>query len=71
MVEGVQSCSAMAQGGREGNTFEILVFLPVSFFPCFLLFPSLFLFLGVGKEVRRERRMVHKDIGVRKGDHQL
>jgi hypothetical protein len=44
MVEGVQSYSAMAQGGREGNTFEIQVFLPISFFPHFLLFPSLSLF---------------------------
>jgi hypothetical protein len=32
MVEGVQSCFAMAQGGRNGNTFTIPVFLlPISF----------------------------------------
>jgi hypothetical protein len=53
-VEGVQSCSTMAQGGREGNTFKILVFLPISFFLAFSFFrPSLF-FPGVVKEVRRE-----------------
>jgi hypothetical protein len=50
MVEGVQSCSTMVQGGRECNNFEILIFLPISFFPRFLLFPPLFLFPGVGKE---------------------
>jgi hypothetical protein len=44
MVEGVQFCPAMAPGRREGNTFEVLVFLPISFFPLFLLFSSLFLF---------------------------
>jgi hypothetical protein len=44
MVEGVQSCFTMSPGGREGNTFKILVFLSISFFPRFLLFPSLFLF---------------------------
>jgi hypothetical protein len=44
MVEGVQSCSTMAQGQRKGNTLEILVFLPISFFPRLLLFSSLFLF---------------------------
>jgi hypothetical protein len=31
MVKGVQSCFAMTQGGREGSTFEMLVFPPVSF----------------------------------------
>jgi hypothetical protein len=61
----------MAQGGRDGNTFEILVFLPISFFPRFLLFLSTFFFLEVGKEVRREQQMMRKDIGVRKGNHQL
>jgi hypothetical protein len=71
MVEGVQSCSAMARGGREGNTFEILVFFPIVLLFRSLLLPSLFLFLGVGKEVVRERQMLQKDIGVRKGDHQL
>jgi hypothetical protein len=31
-IEGVQSCSAMAHGGRKGNTFTISVFLlPISF----------------------------------------
>jgi hypothetical protein len=45
MVEGIQSCSAMAQGGREGNTFKILLFLPISFLLSLsLLFPSLFPF---------------------------
>jgi hypothetical protein len=43
MVEGVQSCSAMAQGGREDSTFEILLFPPISFL-CSLLFLSLFHF---------------------------
>jgi hypothetical protein len=37
MNEGVQSCSAMTQGGREGSTFEILEFPHVSF--SFLLSP--------------------------------
>jgi hypothetical protein len=36
MVEGVQSCSTMAQGGREGNTLEVLVFF---LFPSFSLSP--------------------------------
>jgi hypothetical protein len=53
MVVGVQSYSAMAQGGREGNAFEILVFSPI-FLPFrSLLFSSLFVFLGAGKEVGR------------------
>jgi hypothetical protein len=68
-MEGVQSCSAMAQGGREGSTFEILVFLPISFF--FLLSPFFrhsFFFLDTGKKVRRERLMVRNDIRVHKGD---
>jgi hypothetical protein len=56
----------MAQGGMKGNTFKILVFFLFSFFHS-LLFPSLFLFPGVGKEVGRAWRMVQKDIGVRKG----
>jgi hypothetical protein len=42
MVEGIQSYSDMAQGEREGNTFKILVLLPISFFALF--FMSLFLF---------------------------
>jgi hypothetical protein len=70
-VEGVQSCSAKAQGGREGNTFKILVFSPIFLLFCSLLFLSLFLFSSVGKEVGREWRMVRKDIGVHKGDRQL
>jgi hypothetical protein len=44
MVEGVQSCSAMARERREGNTFEILVFPSYFFFSRSLLFSSLFLF---------------------------
>jgi hypothetical protein len=36
-----------------------------------LLFPSIFLFSGAGKEVRREWRMVRREIGVRKGDRQF
>jgi hypothetical protein len=71
MVEGVQSCSTMAQRGREGNTFEILVFTPIFLLFCSLLFLSLFLFSSTGKGVGRERRMVQKDIGVCKGDRQL
>jgi hypothetical protein len=68
MMEGVQSCSAMAQAGRESNTFEVLVFF--SYFLLFysLLFLPLFLFSDVGKEVGREQWMVRKDIGVHKGD---
>jgi hypothetical protein len=69
MVEGVQSYSARSQGGTGGNTFKILVFLPISFFLLSPLFVPLF--SGVGKEVRREWRMLRKDIGVRKGDRQL
>jgi hypothetical protein len=66
--EGVQSCSTMTHGGRKGNTFEILVLLAISFFSHSLLFrPSLF-FLGTQKKVRKERRMVRKDIGVHKGN---
>jgi hypothetical protein len=68
-VEGIQSYSTMAQGGREGNAFEILVFLPISFFLSISFFCPSFFFLGTGKEVRREQQMVHKDIGVCKGDH--
>jgi hypothetical protein len=47
----------MGQGGRGGNTFEILVFSPIFlFFPLSLSPLSTPLsFLGVGKEVRRER----------------
>jgi hypothetical protein len=71
MVEGVQSCSAMAQGGREGNTFEINVFFPISFFLALSSFCPSFFFLGARKEVRQEMRMVCKDIGVNKGVHQL
>jgi hypothetical protein len=71
MVEGVQSSSAMAQGGREGNTFEILVFLPISFFVAFSFLYHSFFFPGVGKEVRREWLLVCKDIGVCNGDRQL
>jgi hypothetical protein len=47
--EGVQSCSAMTQGGRKGNTFEILVLLHISFFSRSLIFPSLFLFSRHGE----------------------
>jgi hypothetical protein len=57
MVEGVRSCSAMAHGGSGGNTFEILVFLLLSFSSLSSFHPS-FCFLGVGKEVRRERQIV-------------
>jgi hypothetical protein len=67
MVEGMQSNSAMAQGGRNGITFEILVFLPISFFALSFFRPSFF-FLGTEKEVRREWWMDRKDIGVRKGE---
>jgi hypothetical protein len=67
MVEGVQSCSAMAEGGREGNTFEILVLHHISFFALSFFYPSFF-FPGIGKEVRREQQMVCKDIGLRKED---
>jgi hypothetical protein len=51
-VEGVQSYSSTTWGEREGNTFEILIFLPISF--CSLLFPSLFVF-SMCREGRRER----------------
>jgi hypothetical protein len=57
-VEGVQSCSAMTKGGREGNTFMVLVFLLFPSFSLSLLFPPLFLFLDAGKEVGREWQMV-------------
>jgi hypothetical protein len=66
MVEGMQSNSAMAQGGWNGITFEILVFFPISFFALSFFRPSFF-FLGT-EEVRRERWMDRKDIGVRKGE---
>jgi preprotein translocase subunit SecG len=52
-MEGVQSCSTMAQGGREGITFKILVFLPISFF-ALSFFLSLFLF-SRHKEEGKER----------------
>jgi hypothetical protein len=68
-VEGVQSFSAMTLGGREGNTFKILVFFFLfSFFFALSSFRPSFLFIGTGKEVVRERWMVRKDIGVHKGD---
>jgi hypothetical protein len=59
----------MAQRGRGGNTFEIMVFLLFSF--SFLSLSSFFFLLGVGKEVRREQQIVQIDIGVHKGDRQL
>jgi hypothetical protein len=43
-MEGVQSFSTMAQGGRQGSTFKILVFSPYFLFSRFLLFMSIFLF---------------------------
>jgi hypothetical protein len=43
-VEGAQSYSVIAQGGRGSNTSEILVFPLFYFFSLSLLFPSLFLF---------------------------
>jgi preprotein translocase subunit SecG len=43
----------MAQGGREGITFKILVFLPISFF-ALSFFLSLFLF-SRHKEEGKER----------------
>jgi hypothetical protein len=60
----------MAGGGRGGNTFEILVPL---LFP-FLSLSPLFIphsFSGIGKEVRRGRQIVQKDVGVHKGDRHL
>jgi hypothetical protein len=70
-VEVLQSCSAMAHGGRKGNTLEILVLLRISFFDLFFFRPSFFFFTGTEKEVRREQQMVRKDIGVCKGNCQL
>jgi hypothetical protein len=67
----------MAQGGRKGNIFTIPVFLlPISFSLSLSLSLSLShlfssFYLGTGKEVRREWRMGHEDIGVRKGNCQL
>jgi hypothetical protein len=57
-MEGVESYSAMAQGGRGSNTFEIWVFSPIFLFPLSLSLSLSLLsiplsFLGVGKEVRR------------------
>jgi hypothetical protein len=55
-MEGVESYSAMAQGGRGSNTFEIWVFSPIFLFPLSLSLSLLSIplsFLGVGKEVRR------------------
>jgi hypothetical protein len=46
MVEGVQSYSAVALGGREGNTFEILIFFPMFLLFCSLPFPPRFSFLS-------------------------
>jgi hypothetical protein len=59
MVDGVQSCSAMAQGGRKFNTFKTLVPLPIFlFFFCSILFHPSFLFCpDTGKEVRIEWQM--------------
>jgi hypothetical protein len=48
----------MAQGGREGNIIEILVFSPIFLLFLSLLFPCLFVFSDAGKEVGREQRMV-------------
>jgi hypothetical protein len=67
-MEGVQSCSAIAQGGREGNTFEVLVHSPISFFFVLSSFCPSFFFLDAGREVRREQRIMQKDIGVCKGN---
>jgi hypothetical protein len=68
---GVQSCSAMAQGGREANTFEVQVFFP--YFNSFSLSP---LTVPLSFFKRRERGRERtadggKDIGVNKGDRQL
>jgi hypothetical protein len=70
-VEGAQSCSSMARGGRGNNTSKILVFPLFSFS---LSLSPLFIplsFSGVGKEVRRSWKIVQKDLGVCKSDHQL
>jgi hypothetical protein len=56
-VEGVQSCSAMPQEERGSNTTKILVFLLFPFLSLSLLSIPLS-FLGVGKEVRRERQIM-------------
>jgi hypothetical protein len=53
MVDGVQSCSAMAQGGRKFNTFKTLVPLPIFLF-FFLLYPFfILLFFFVQTQGRR------------------
>jgi hypothetical protein len=54
---------------KEGEYLQDLGFSSYSPFPFHsLLFRPSFLFCpGIGKEVRRERWMGHKDIGVRKG----
>jgi hypothetical protein len=54
--EGVQSCSAIAREGREGNTFEILVFSSSFFVPRSLLFLPPFLF-SRHREGGKERMM--------------
>jgi hypothetical protein len=69
IVEGVQSCSTMAQKGRGSNTSKILVLLLIPFLSLSLSVPLSF--LVIGKEVWRGRRIMRKDVGVRKGDHQL
>jgi hypothetical protein len=58
-VEGVQSCSAMPQEERGSNTTKILVFLLFPFLSLSLSLLSIPLsFLGIGKEVRRERQIM-------------
>jgi hypothetical protein len=59
----------MTQGGREDNTFKILVFFPISFFTLSFFIPLSF--YDTRMEVRREWRMEHKDIGLHMGDRQL
>jgi hypothetical protein len=68
MVDGVQSCSAMAQGGRKFNTFKTLVSLPIFLFFFFALsfFHPSFLFLSRHREGGKDRMA-----NGRKGDRQL
>jgi hypothetical protein len=71
MVEGVQTCSTMAQGGRKGNTFTIPVFLLLISFSPFVSY-FLFHFLSRFREGSTER-VADGARGYRvcKGDYQL
>jgi hypothetical protein len=64
MMEGVQSCSS----GRKGKQhLRNPSFSPISFFSLSLSPLSVpHSFSGVGKEVRRGRQIVQKDVGVSK-----